>query len=151
MLSQGIWARVAAAIAPHVSPEQLARLRAAHGVYAAAMQRLNEQRAALTAQAVAFQRGGAAAVAAVPPLSLSGEPLLEQLHLADAIELNMMRTRTAAIVHGWSMLRALGPTAAAALCVAAWPMFPLLRAVVAHLLLAEAALTGGAAELTVAA
>jgi hypothetical protein len=52
----------------------------------------------------------------------------------DAIERNLMRGRAVVMVFGWSMLCMLDAHQVARVCVASWPYFPLVRAIIGHVL-----------------
>ncbi|KAF8055476.1 hypothetical protein HT031_006735 [Scenedesmus sp. PABB004] len=66
--------------------------------------------------------------------SLSGQALAEYAALADAVEWNLVRGRAMVVLHGWSMLCVLGAEQVGRICVAAWPHFPFVRAVVGFVL-----------------
>jgi hypothetical protein len=52
----------------------------------------------------------------------------------DSIERNLVRARAVVLVFSWSMLCMLDARQLAHACVVSWPYFPLVRAIMSHVL-----------------
>ncbi|KAF8066388.1 hypothetical protein HT031_002712 [Scenedesmus sp. PABB004] len=155
-LPEGFWARVAQQVP--LRPEQRAQLEGAWSVFAAALAKVNQERRELQRQLdeveaaalglPAAAAGAAAAAAAAPgaagaspgasapflSLSGAGQVLERYLALVDAIERSLVRGRVLLLVYGQSLKVMLDNEQFARICVASYPIFPLLRAVVGHLI-----------------
>lgn len=56
------------------------------------------------------------------------------MDLLDAVERNLLRGRAVIMMFGWSMLCMLSAEQIGRICVASWPYFPLMRAIVGYML-----------------